>query len=77
MRCACIFRRSPSDRPTRDPVQNQPVATTRCLDCDWTGSTLDEARGHSGPTSHTDFRTTTIVSAAGRLFEERVEVHQL
>ena len=54
------------------------VTTTRCLDCDWAGSTLDDARRHARQTSHTDFRTVTeVASASGRLIGEMVEVHQL
>ena len=50
------------------------VTATRCLDRDWAGSTLDDAR----QTSHTDFRTVTeAVSASGRLIGEMVEVRQL
>jgi len=54
------------------------VVTTSCLDCDWAGSTLDDARCHAYQTSCTDFRTVTeVVSASGRLIGEMVEVHQL
>lgn len=58
--------------------QRHTVVTTRCLHGDWTGPTLDDARRHTLRTSHAGFRTTTeVVSAAGRLIGEMVEVHQL
>ena len=54
------------------------VVTTRCLNCGWVGSYLDDARRHARQTSCTDFRTVTeVVSASGRLVGEMVEVHQL
>jgi hypothetical protein len=61
------------DRPA-----NTTVSTTRCLDGDWAGSTLDEARRHARESSHHDFRTVTeTFSPAGRRIDEAVEVHQL
>lgn len=53
------------------------LVASRCLECDWAGSTLDDARGHARQTPHTAFRTVTqVLSAAGRLTGEMVEVHQ-
>jgi len=58
--------------------ERRTVVTTRCLDCDWAGSTLGEARLHARQVSHVAFRTLTeLVSAAGRPLGELVEVHQL
>ena len=54
------------------------VVTTRCLNCGWVGSTLDDARRHARQTSCIDFRTVTeVLSTSGRLIGEMVEVHQL